>query len=354
MSAGGLQVQTGEILRGRWYIEQALGLGGTAGVFLARDAKLERRVAIKELLLEENLDQLEREARLLATLDHPNIVRVLDYLDTGRKQYLIMEYIEGHTLESARPSTPGQIWQWTEQLLDALQYLHDRSVVFRDLKPANIMVDAQERVHLIDFGIARACGPQVATASCLRGTGTPGYAPVEQYYGSSTDPRSDVYALGATLYTLLTGHEPPPSVALLSGDATLVPIRQSSPDVPPHLEATIGRMMALRKEDRPQSIAELRMWFAEPWKVQPSAAPALVPCDNVAPVHMVNASIDPQLPYAAPFSILYRGTLEVAQQVLEHSRRVGVPAHLLYACEPTSPRPGGWQVVVAHALSRGL
>jgi serine/threonine-protein kinase len=159
------------------------------------------------------LEAFRREAELLSRLSHPNVPRVVDFFGEGGKQYLVMEFIEGRTLEEklsqlGRPLSETEVRPWAEQLCDVLDHLHGHHppIIFRDLKPGNVMIDRAGNVKLIDFGIVRFFQPGKARDTVSFGTA--GYAPPEQYGKGQTDARSDIYSLGATLHHLLTGHDP--------------------------------------------------------------------------------------------------------------------------------------------------
>ncbi len=262
---------SGTVLDGRFQIEEIIGRGGMGAVYRARDQHSQRLVAIKELLVsvdnpydkESAIKQFEREAKMLVRLSHPGIPEQLGYFVQGESAYLAMEFIQGTTLESIvceNEELPREttVIEWGKQLCDVLEYLHDLTppIIFRDLKPSNVML-SDGQIKLIDFGIAKRLDPIMQTASILKGSGTPGYAPMEQYGKGSTDPRSDIYSLGATLYFLLTGRDPPQSVDIASGVDVLVPPRAYNPEISDAMEAAILKMMALKKEDRFQHSEEV-------------------------------------------------------------------------------------------------
>jgi serine/threonine protein kinase len=169
-------------------------------------------------LLPDAQRQFLREAKILANLSHPNLPRVTDYfLEKTNGQYLVMDFVEGQDLQQmledrGGPFSEGQAAEWASQISDALAYLHSQSppIIHRDIKPANIRITPAGKAVLVDFGIAKVFDPQVKTTVGARAV-SPGYSPVEQYGIGKTDRRTDIYALGATLYTLLTGVEPPES-----------------------------------------------------------------------------------------------------------------------------------------------
>ncbi|NDE16308.1 serine/threonine protein kinase [bacterium] len=266
----------GTVLNQRYEIRALAGEGGMSTVYLALDRNLGgKKVAIKEMAVpartpEEKADAIEqfrREARLLATLTHPNLVPVSELFEHGENAYLVMAYVDGHTLADVaeqRELSMREVVEFIDKVGEILEYLHEHEppVLFRDLKPSNIMLDAYGQIRLIDFGIARTLEAGQDTRTFLRGTGTAAFSPVEQFAGRGTDVRSDVYALGATLYALLTGELPPLSVEMLSGDAPPLNPRGVYPAIPPSLEAVIVRAMALRKEGRYPTVQELRLDLA--------------------------------------------------------------------------------------------
>ncbi|MBI3928046.1 MAG: protein kinase [Armatimonadetes bacterium] len=260
----------GSVLVDKYRIQGILGRGGMGAVYLAAD-RSGQPVAVKELRFaghdpedyQEAVRQFGRESMLLAALDHPGLVPVLDSFETNGRHYLVMAFVDGSTLAQIVKRCSGflplyQVLDWAQQLCQVLEYLHTRNppVIFRDLKPSNIMVDREGRIRLIDFGIARLFQDEVPTQTIIRGVGSAGYAPVEQYGVGGTDPRSDIYAFGATLYTLLTQQVPPPVVSIVAGADSLKNPRSINPEVPRYLDAAVVRMMALRKEERYPSIPD--------------------------------------------------------------------------------------------------
>ncbi|HND08698.1 MAG: serine/threonine protein kinase [Candidatus Obscuribacter sp.] len=206
-------------LRGRWQVVDYLGQGGMGTVYLARDLNLDKRKCVVKKLRDDFFREEDkakaqqfflREANVLAKLQHPNIVLVLDSFQDKDDYYLVMEYVEGHNLhdmlkEREEPFSEEQVLVWARQICDVLSYLHsnDPPVIYRDLKPSNIMIDTKDRVKLVDFGIARLYQDEGDNTHVV----SQGYSPPEQYWGGA-DPRSDIYALGATMHFLLTGEEP--------------------------------------------------------------------------------------------------------------------------------------------------
>ena len=251
-------------LQNRYEIHRSLGQGGMGTVYLARDLTFQQRyVALKQ-----NGDrtpaaraQFLLEAEMLAQLRHSNLPAVTDYfvLPDGR-QFLVMDYIPGETLEErvlrAGPVPEKTLLVWAEQLLDALCYLHGQCppVIHRDIKPANIRLTPEGRAVLVDFGVAKMLTGQ-ATATVAR-AGSPGFAPVEQYAGG-TDARSDIYALGATLYLALTG-QPPLEAPLRAAGQALTPPRRINPAISPRTETAIMRALAVEASRRFQDAPAMR------------------------------------------------------------------------------------------------
>lgn len=261
-------LKPGEILQGRYRIERVLGTGGMSTVYLALDlrfAQVRRLCAVKEMishLADPRMRALaqqsfEREAALLATLSHPAIPKIFDYFIEGERSYLVMEYIPGQDLESLLQQTGGmlpveEVVGWALQICDVLHYLHSHNppIIFRDLKPSNIMVDAQGRVFLVDFGIAKLFqGGQRGTM-----VGTEGYSPPEQYRGVA-DPRTDIYALGATLHHLLTRQDPRLEPPFSFHEH---PIRRANPAVPEALAQVIMRALEYDPDRRFRSALEMK------------------------------------------------------------------------------------------------
>lgn len=214
-------VTAGEVLQRRYHITRRLGAGGMGAVYLARDQRLRRDVAIKELQIDaqtpderqEIVEAFEHEALLLASLVHPNLPRVTDHFEEMGHWYLVMDYIEGETLEEYAARRGGRLDLETALFLgitlcEVLLYLHSRTppIIFRDLKPENVLFTPAGQLFLVDFGIARTFKP--GQAKDTRAYGTIGYAPPEQFNRQQTDARSDLYALGALLHRLLTGRDP--------------------------------------------------------------------------------------------------------------------------------------------------
>ncbi len=259
------------LLRGRYRVTRLLGQGGMGAVFLAYDLSLDHEVAVKvnRSTNPDAANQFIAEARLLATLRHPNLPRVIDYFLEAQSQYLVMDYIAGEDLKTLleQHGAPPveQVLVWAEELGSALGYLHRQTppVVHRDVKPGNLKLSAENEVILVDFGIAKATDASQATAAGAAGY-TPGYAPPEQYGSGRSGPYSDQYAMAATLYHLLTGQKPPDAVQRLLGQVALPPLQMFNPRVPANVALAIDRALAVRPEDRFTSVDEFVGALADP------------------------------------------------------------------------------------------
>ena len=254
-----------DLLHHRYHLLHKLGAGGFGAVYQAEDRQLGNRlVAVKEMCPQSNLNSQEdtegveafkQEALLLADLLHPNLPRIYDHFSEDGRWYLVLDYIAGQTLEEYLSEQPDGYLPLSEaldvglQLCDVLDYLHTRQppIIFRDLKPSNIMRTSSGHLYLIDFGIARHFKPgQVRDTIAF---GSPGYAAPEQYGKAQTTPRSDIYSLGATLYQVLTGSDP-----------SLTPFRfpplnlPGGAPTPAALASLLARMLDLDESKRPSNM----------------------------------------------------------------------------------------------------
>ena len=281
-----MPLSTGQLLNNRYRIAKLIGQGGFGAVYRAWDTTLNQPCAVKE-----NLDtsaeaqrQFYREATLLAGLRHPNLPRVIDhFLVPGQGQYLVMDFIEGQSLadlaaQRGRPLTEAEVLPWLNQVCDALAYLHSQNppVIHRDIKPQNIIVTPAGQAMLVDFGISKAYDPLLSTTSGARGV-TPGFSPPEQYGTGGTDPRSDIFSLGATLYALFTGHTPPDAIDRLVRGATLPPLADLRPDLSPGMQRLVAGALESNPAAWPQSAAEVRRRLQERLEVPRSrSAPSAI------------------------------------------------------------------------------
>ena len=295
---------TGTTLQNRYRIVSLLGQGGMGAVYRAWDTRLNVPVALKEMIPQPGLDlhtlaqlrqQFQQEATVLARLNHPHLVDVTDFLEEGGNTYLVMKFIEGESLadriarEGALPES--QVLLWAGQLLDALAYCHGRSIIHRDVKPQNVVITPEEQAVLVDFGLVKLWDPRdPRTRTAMRGMGTPEYASPEQYgtQPGHTNPCSDVYSLGATLYHALTGQAPPTANDRMAAPDQFTPVRGLNPRVSDATEAVVLRAMELPLASRFQSAAEMRAALRggpsatarpaaprrKPTKVMPGAQPA--------------------------------------------------------------------------------
>ena len=249
------------VLKERYQIIRNLGRGGMGAVYLAHDTVLDHVVAVKanHSPAEEAEEQFLKEARLLAALRHPTLPRVTDYFILGEEQYLVMDYVPGDSFDVILKEDGIQpmemVMQWAQQLGSAISYLHHQKppVIHRDIKPANIKLMPTGEVMLVDFGIAKVSDGTNATTAGAQGF-TPGYSPPEQYGGAHTAPHSDQYSLAATLYQLLTNHQPEDGLQRLMGTAVLAPMKVLNPAVPEGMQAVIERAMAPKPEERYPSV----------------------------------------------------------------------------------------------------
>lgn len=272
-----MALRSGEVLHNRYRIVRPLGQGGFGAVYRAEDLNLKVPCALKENLdyWDEALRQFEREALILAGLRHPNLPRVIDYfILPAQGQYLVMDFVEGYNLQEIidrvnQPLVEKQVLIWIDQICDALDYLHSQTppIIHRDVKPSNIKVTPAGAAMLVDFGVAKRYSPESKTTEGARAV-TPGFSPIEQYGHGTTDHRADIYALGATLYALLTQQRPPESIDRATG-TSLVPPRQFNASISPHVEQAILRAMEMLAADRYNTIREFREALKKPVTLRP-------------------------------------------------------------------------------------
>jgi predicted Ser/Thr protein kinase len=259
-----------QLVQGRYRIVRHLREGGMGSVYEVVDTRLGNRVALKRAAVrEEDLRQAFRlEARILSALRHPALPVVIDYFSESGQDFLVMDFVDGEDLSellarSRSPFAVADVLRWADRILDALVYLHERGVVHRDIKPANLKLTPSRDVVLLDFGISKGTPDWQGTHRSILSGGTNGYSPFEQLADLGTDERSDLYALGVTLYQLLTGVLPPDSrnraKAIVAGKPDpMEPADAVSSDVPRMVAAVLARATALERDDRHSSARDLR------------------------------------------------------------------------------------------------
>ncbi len=268
----------GSLLHNRYRIAAILAQGGMGAIYQARDERLGVDVAVKENLFtsEEFSRQFHTEATILANLRHTNLPRVTDHFALEEKgQYLVMDYIKGDDLRerlSVQEVLPEEeVINIGLAICDALSYLHQSQppIIHRDIKPGNIKISPDGNIYLVDFGLAKVAHEGQVTTIGAQAL-TPGYSPPEQY-GQGTEPRSDIYSLGATLYAALTGKVPEDSLARLMGTASLTPIHQYKPDANPILVEAIEKALSVAAADRFATAREFHQAIlnAKPHAVHP-------------------------------------------------------------------------------------
>lgn len=253
----------GQIIENKYEILKRIGKGGMSEVYLAMDRNLNKQWAVKEIKKKARNKNNEvviqsaiAEANMMKKLDHPCLPRIVDIIDRKNVIYVVMDYIEGEPLSKILEKYGAQpqetVIEWAKELAGVLEYLHmqDPPIIYRDMKPANVMLQPNGHIKLIDFGIAREYKEQNVEDTVS--LGTKGYAAPEQFGGKGqTDPRTDIYCLGVTLYHLVTGQNPcePPY--------ELYPIRHWKPELSAGLESIILKCTQMNPQDRYSSCAEL-------------------------------------------------------------------------------------------------
>ena len=286
-----MPIKPGDILRERYKIKNFISRGGMGSIYLAEDIRLEGRLtAVKEVRLDLTLsdetlrqtrEQFLREATVLARLDHPNLPKVSDFFSEKSSDFLVMDYIPGEDLralmaearESGEYLDEKKVLTWANQITDALMYLHsqDPPILHRDVKPSNLKLKPNGVVKLVDFGLVKVLAAKEETLTIVQGRGTALYTPLEQYGGDTghTDVRSDVYALGATLYHLLTS-SPPVEARERFLQPNVMPFPSKiNEDISPRTDRAVMAALSLHPEERPQSVEEFHKALFGNW--EPSA-----------------------------------------------------------------------------------
>jgi serine/threonine protein kinase len=279
----------GDIIHVRYRVDDLLAQGGMSAVYRAWDLRLHVACALKEMVpypgmdqraLAQLRDQFLQEAQVLAELRHPNMPRVTDHFEYEGGAYLVMDFVEGQRLDEIiedQGKIPVSILTgWARGLVDALYYCHQQGVLHRDVKPQNVIITPERNVMLVDFGLAKLLDIEDRrTRTVMRGLGTPEYAPPEQYDAEpgSTDERSDIYALGATLYHALAGTPPPTATQRIVDPGLLKPVRHYTRDVPAHIDDALLKSLSLQPSERFGSVPEMAGALFGESIIRPSSQP---------------------------------------------------------------------------------
>jgi serine/threonine-protein kinase len=281
-----LQVQ--EVVKDRYKIRQIIGQGGMGCVYLADDLRLAGRLcALKAVFYDKNLpenvfvqtrEQFKREATILARLDHPNLPKVSDFFSDQERDYLVMDYVPGDDLrtlmleqkKSGNFLEERKVLNWASQIADALIYLHsqDPTILHRDIKPSNIKLTPNGIIKLVDFGLVKILVYGEKTITVVQGHGSAYYTPLEQYGGDTghTDPRSDVYSFGATMYHLLTNRAPSEARERFLVTGNEDPMRKYNKNISPRTEQAILVAMQTHPDQRFQSVLEFKEALLGDWE----------------------------------------------------------------------------------------
>jgi serine/threonine protein kinase len=333
----------GATIQGRYAILRKIGQGGMGAVYLVSDLRLgSKSMALKELSDAGLINPEEKatavasfqsEARLLAQLDHPNIPRVTDFFTEAGRHYLVMELVSGEDLEAClarrgRPYSEAEVYDWTLQLCDVLAYLHRQNppIIFRDLKPGNIMVTAQGQLKLIDFGIARLFRPGKIKDTLAMGT--VGYAPPEQYGTGQTNARSDIYSLGLTLHHLLTGYDPATTPFVHP------PVRQLNPLISSRMERVIAKATWADPNLRYGSVAEMLEDLVGGAVALPPTVGPVIPGPPSSP------------PIAAGWTMKLPISLDSIKARLFAESREGIVNNIVRAIGQTNPEVSGMTIML--------
>jgi serine/threonine protein kinase len=277
-----------EVIKDRYKIREIIGQGGMGCVYLADDLRLAGRLcALKAVFYDKNLpedvilqtrEQFKREATVLARLDHPNLPKVSDFFSDQDRDYLVMDFVPGEDLRAlmieekkkGKFLEERKVLNWASQIADALIYLHDQdpAILHRDIKPSNIKLTPNGIIKLVDFGLVKILVYGEKTITVVQGHGSAYYTPLEQYGGDTghTDPRSDVYSFGATLYHLLTNKAPSEARERFLEMDSEIPMRNLNNKLSPRTEQAIMLAMNIHPDQRFQCVKELKEALLGDWE----------------------------------------------------------------------------------------
>ncbi len=280
-------IDTETVIKERYKIREIIGQGGMGCVYLAEDLRLSGRLcALKAVYYERNLpddviqqtrEQFEREATVLARLDHPNLPKVSDFFSDKDRDYLVMDFVPGEDLRNLMLEEKKQglflderkVLGWASQIADALIYLHGQTppILHRDIKPSNIKLTPNGIIKLVDFGLVKILVSGEKTVTVVHGHGSAYYTPLEQYGGDSghTDPKSDVYSFGATLYHLLTNRPPLEARQRFLDPHLELPLREINEKISPRTERAIKMAMNVHPDDRIQTMQDFKDALLGDW-----------------------------------------------------------------------------------------
>jgi len=337
----------GEVLAGRYEIEELVGAGGMSSVYRAHDRLLDRKVALKVMHQHygddpEYVERFRREARSVASLSHPNVVTVIDRGEHGSRQFIVFEYVDGENLkqliERRGPAPVELALELAIQIGSALSFAHQHGLVHRDVKPQNVLLNGDGRAKVTDFGIARSLEIQHGMTQTGTVLGTSDYIAPEQAQGQSVGQQTDVYALGVVLYEMLTAEVPFPAesfvaVAMRHINEPPPPIRDRRPDVPPRVEAAVHRAMAKKPADRFPTMAA---FVAELERCHGELQGATQVLPGRAPARSRRARRSSAWPVVTALVVLISAGAAAGVFFLVRHETAGSPAHSLSPLPPTA------------------